>query len=58
MIISRAIKRVLGWAWILITMHPKAYTNNHIRAYWEWVIIQVTFINNDCEHVFIDEFSI
>ena len=57
--ISRALKSDLRISYrTLSTLHPKTQTHDHIRAYWEWVIIQSKFINNDWELVFIDEFSI
>ena len=57
--ISKTLKRDLRMSYrTLSILHPKAQTNDHIRLYWEGVIIQSKFSDMGWEAIFIDEFNI
>ena len=57
--ISKMLKRDLGTSYRMLSwFHPKTQANDHIRAYWEAVIMQSLFADMDWEAIFIDEFKI
>ena len=57
--ISKSLKKDLGMSYRMLSwFHPKTQTNDHIRVYWEAVIIQTILGDMGWEAIFIDEFNI